>query len=333
MLKYLLVTGLLTTSIFASPSTISGPLYAADGTSLANGTVTIAWPNFSASDGHYVPAGSKVVVVSSGVFSQALEPSTNSSPIFSYKITYRFGSQSPANCSWVVSTSNAGIASVETCPTAASSIPATGISLSQISSGGGANGQCMILAAGVWSAQACTQSWTISVNDLYNSNTGNVAIGALHSSTATDKFQVACGSGTFCDIWLTDPGTTPGDIRLRSRSGLLQLTNNGSFLTMDNAGRIGIGGATFASSAPSYVLDVTGVSGAPGTTARFYDRTASTGITTVVLTPGANQGTNYLLDANGLGRFTTLNLSSFTGTARYLCIDTGGNVYASTSCP
>ena len=200
MLKFLIVTILLTGLGFAAPSTISGPLYLADGTTLANGTVTINWPNFSASDGHYVPAGGKIITVTSGTFSQALEPSTNSSPAFSYRITYKFGSQSPAQCSWVVSTSSAGIASVETCPTAASSIPATGISLSQISSGGGANGQCMILSAGVWSAQACTQNWTVNVNDIYSSNTGNVGIGgtpgAYKLDVTTGNFHVA-GYGIF----------------------------------------------------------------------------------------------------------------------------------------
>lgn len=152
MLKYLLVTCLLGVSLIASPVTISGPIYAPDGVTLANGSVVISNPNFTAADGRYVGGTSKTYTITNGVFSSNFEPSTNSSPVFSYTVIYKLGSSSPIPCSWTVGPSNASIPAVQTCPSAASSVPATNIALSQISIGGGANGACLAILNGVWSA-------------------------------------------------------------------------------------------------------------------------------------------------------------------------------------
>lgn len=208
MRKLLLLLGLVALAK-GSPSVISGTLYSGDGTTTANGTVTIQWNNFTASDGHYVPAGSKIIVVSSGVFSQALEPGTNSAPHFSYRITYRFGSQPPALCTWVVGTSNAAIGDVETCPAAATSVPAANISLSQISAGGGSDGQCVVVSSGTLTSSACGAFWTQNVNDIYNSNTGNIGIGATPGNFKLDISK----SGSTGTIRVYDQTATTGVTR------------------------------------------------------------------------------------------------------------------------
>lgn len=185
-MKKLLLCSLLVTSLWAAPVTISGPIYQSDGTTLANGSITISNPAFVAADGHYVAANTRVITVTAGVFSQNFEPGTNSSPHFSYKVTYRLGSTSPDPCTWVVSTSNAAIGDVQTCPASATSVPSANISLSQISTGGGANGACVIVSSGAFTTSSCNASWTVNGTDIYNSNAGNVGIGGTPGSYKFD---------------------------------------------------------------------------------------------------------------------------------------------------
>src|SRR5690348_2536682 len=113
----------LALTLSAASVTVTGPLYMPDGVTPANGTVTVAWPNFNGSDGHYTPAGSRTFTVTNGAFTTLLQPSTVSSPHFSYKVTYKFGSATPPTCSWVVPITNSTIPDIETCPTPASSVP------------------------------------------------------------------------------------------------------------------------------------------------------------------------------------------------------------------
>lgn len=206
----------------------------ADGTTLANGTVTVAWQNFTGADGHFSPAGSKIYTVTNGAFSQLLQPSSNSSPHFSYKITYKFGSQSPAQCSWVVPPANSNIPDIETCPSPASSVPATNISLSQISAGGGSDGMCVIVNGGVLSTSACTNFWSKVGNDIFNSNSGNVGIGTAPGSYKLDISR----SGTLGTFRLWDQTSISGITYAEIRAGAGQTSGHDLLDFKNNAGTV-----------------------------------------------------------------------------------------------
>ena len=351
MLKYLIVTCLLGSSLLAVPVTISGPIYAPDGVTLANGTITVTNPNFTASDGHFVGGTSHTYKITSGVFSQNFEPSTNSSPAFSYGVTYKLGSTSPIPCSWTVGTSSAAIPAVQTCPSAASSVPATNIALSQISIGGGSTGQCMIISAGVWSAQNCTQSWTISVNDIYNSNTGNIGFGGAPGNYKVDISQ----SGTLGTQRVWDQTASTGTTLLQVRAGAGQSTNH-LFQVLDNTGVYQLFSSTFEGAVNTNVAAE--ISTLPGNFYSSFTTHSGGG-------GGSNDHALVTFDSfntqkwkiagvwNGVADFKILDpeaanairfqITKSTGAVvvpelggggpLYVCVDNVGTLYAKASCP
>lgn len=351
MLKLLIVTGLLVSLGFAAPVTISGPIYVPDGVTLANGTVTISNPNFTAADGHFVAGTSRTYTITSGVFSQNFEPSTNSSPAFSYKVSYKFGSTSPIPCSWTVSTSNGSIPSVQTCPAAANSVPATNIALTQLSIGGGSNGQCMIISGGVWSAQNCTQSWTINVNDIYNSNTGNVGFGGTPGNYKVDISK----SGSTGTLRVYDQTASTGSTRFEIKPGAGQstnpfvlindITNTTGLFKLGYEGVVNTNVAINTSAIPgNYYNSLNLHSGGGGSTGDHAEVTFSSANTSKWIVAGVYNGVaNFkILDpesANVVRFQITKSDGSVTipelggGGSLSVCVDNNGRFYSKATCP
>src|SRR5690349_15545197 len=101
-MRNLALSLLISIVCWGSPRTVTGPLQTPANAG-ANGTVTVEWQTFTAGDGSLIVAGSRVTTVTSGTYSQSFEPTQDASPSgVTYKVTYRFGSASPAVCYWSI---------------------------------------------------------------------------------------------------------------------------------------------------------------------------------------------------------------------------------------
>jgi hypothetical protein len=116
------------------------------------------------------------------------------------------------------------------------------------------------------------------------------------AGTAKTILQVDSGDNVYLDA-----AATGGDMFFRA-SGIDKMTIKGT------TGRVGIG-----TTAPGYLLDVAKSSGSG--TARFYDQTATTGATRVVISLGAaDTASTQVFEIGGLMKFSGLN-STGAGTA------------------
>lgn len=124
MRKLLSIFFLVTVAAFsqAALTPITGPLYAADGTTPFSGTLHISWPAYSIGQNQY-PAASMDVLVDNGVLNIRLVPSTIKTPVQPYQILYTFANQ-PVFQQWYV-------------PSSTSTIPLTAVTAIKSSSGGG----------------------------------------------------------------------------------------------------------------------------------------------------------------------------------------------------
>lgn len=328
---------------------MSGPLQNPSNTG-ANGTVKVEWQTFTAGDGSLIVAGSRVTTVSSGTYSQTFEPTSDASPSgVTYKVTYTFGSASPSVCYWSIPAGSGTvlIANVQTC--SPPSAPAGQIALSQLSIGGGSNGQCAIISAGVWAPNSCTQNWTVNGNDIYSNNTGSVGInGATGTINAGAKFFVKGGgtelqsaSGSQSALFFANNNLnrfawfseTDGDTL---KLGRYNVSGVGLFVDAPmsisrTSGNIGFGTGSGGLVDGGFQVDIQ-KSGGSGTF-RVYDQTAITGVTQMVLTAGAGQGSTLIFDAGGKGRFANLNISGLGGSgSKYVCVDNSGNLSVGSTC-
>src|SRR5437763_237930 len=88
-------------------TTVSDTVYRADG-SFASGTLLIAWPAFTTSDGHGIAAGTKSVLLSSsGVFSVQLAPNAGGTPAgATYSVVYQLVDGTVKSEFWSVGTAS-----------------------------------------------------------------------------------------------------------------------------------------------------------------------------------------------------------------------------------
>lgn len=104
MLKKLLVGILLASAAWAvNPTTVSDTLYEADGTTLFNGQLRIAWGTFISDGGQEHPAGYLTTNIVNGVLSQPLMPLSTATPTGSfYTVNYQLLSGQNITECWIV---------------------------------------------------------------------------------------------------------------------------------------------------------------------------------------------------------------------------------------
>lgn len=163
----------LSSPAFAALTTIADVLHRADG-STCSGSLFVTWSTFTSVSNQLIFAGSIQSQVINGVVNVSLEPGT-------YRVGYNVGpvACTPTNETWVVPVSSvplkiADVRNLNPPPTG------TSIALTFLASGGAVSGQCLLFSGTVWGPGACGP-WTVSGNDIFNSNTGNVGIGGAPS--------------------------------------------------------------------------------------------------------------------------------------------------------
>jgi hypothetical protein len=272
-LKYLL--GLLLSALaIASPTTVTGTLYMADGVTLFNGTIFITWGTFTGGDGKIVPAGSFATLISAGVLSVSLEDNATATPTgTSYTVRYALTGPNPATQKgtpmtefWVVPNGGpVSLNSVRTNPppvVAYSTLPASGI-VGQVTVPQGGTGDSAFTAHAVLIGNGSanlTQAIPSTAAQCFMSNGASV----------DPSFQTCVASTTTTSF-------TAGSLLF---AGAGVVAQNNARLFWDNANfRLGINN----NSSLLYALDV----GSGGI--RFFDNTAVTGQTVLALRNGANQ--------------------------------------------
>ncbi len=252
-----LVLFLVCSSLWATgPVAITGTIYTAASGGTANGTMTVENPvPFTATDGHYIGPTILNYKVTSGVPSPSisLEPSSNASPAFSYKVTYKFGSAKPIVCYWLVPGTTQTISAVETCTPPSN--PGSLIPPSQISAGGGSDGECLVLVSGVWTPSvACGSVTTVGSGNL--TNTAIVTGGGLKSLQTPAATATLDSSGNI---------STPGTLQTGAGSSAIGVITTNPKLVSDlptcNSGLAGAHAVVTDATATTFHSTVVGMGG------------------------------------------------------------------------
>lgn len=192
---------------------VSQIIYRADGTP-AKGSVVVSWQTFIAASGDQVLAGSKTVLLSAtGLLSVQLVANVGASPAgTAYRVAWTLDLGSPQNVSWIVPAS--GPVTVAAIQSTTIPQPSSVVALTQLSSGGATNGQCLIYnsTSGTWGPSSSCGG----------GGGGNPPFGNILSGTNTSMAAI-CGSG--CSIGLTGSGTIVAT-SLTALTGLPSMANN-----------------------------------------------------------------------------------------------------------
>lgn len=311
----LLVGLLVTASLWASPRTVSGPLRNPSATG-ANGTVRVEWQTFTAGDGSLVVAGSRTTTVTSGTYSQTFEPTGDASPSgVTYKVTYNFGSSSPAICYWVIPAGSGTvlIADIQTCSLPSS--PAGQIALSQLSIGGGSNGQCAIISAGIWAPATCPNvaGFTAGSVIFTNSTPAFAQDNANFFYNSTDKqFCIGCSStgATVIKFRVFSTGSTQALVDAATG-------NNSAQLSIDSGG----GGGSSDSAILGFSSDGT---------SKWLVAGVWNGVSDFVIRDPESSFLDRFKIVKATGVVQIRNLAG-SGT-KYVCVDNSGNLSVGATC-
>ncbi len=169
----LLIALLLIAFTLGAGTRVQDVLYLPNGT-LANGSVVITWPTFTAANGKEVPENTAglVVPVRNGVLSVELEPSDTATPAFTYTVRYSWmaGGGGPLQ-TWSVPTSEDPV-KVAAIRTTESIRPPTTFALTQILPIG-STGECVMRSASGYTVEPCPGGVGSGVNT-FNGRMGTV---------------------------------------------------------------------------------------------------------------------------------------------------------------
>ena len=164
--------------------------------------VIIAWPSFFNFANSFIPAETTIITAAAGTFTANLEPSSDSSPPFSYSVVYQFSDGTRQSDVWNVPRS----ATTQKVYQVHAPIPAlapSSISLSLIASSGATIGQPMVYSGAAWGPSS-----TVSALGMIQGNgilTPTIAAGAGAGTGPT----IAVAGSTLAGKIILTTGTTP----------------------------------------------------------------------------------------------------------------------------
>ncbi len=189
----------------AATVVVTSTLYNPDGVTFAKGSVNISWQAFVAADGHFVPAGSKLVSISSmGVFTTTLEPNTTATPTGTlYIVQYRFlGGPSPFPTEYWSCPASVTPITIPDCRTTSIAQPSGIVNISQLQPLAAA-GACLMSTGTAWAGNVNGNCWTLQGTGVPVANctvgwtffrTDATAGSNLYLCTSTNVWTLSSGS-------------------------------------------------------------------------------------------------------------------------------------------